>query len=142
MQEAEYAEMLKARLESGKSASTSASGTGEPGVDENSIFADLDLDGTLPYYCVPCQTQDICMVIVQAHITGVAGCYSTCTTATHIIPTLAAVKMVAYQGIHGQPDNTALVAQVTLHQARLSTRSHASSHMLRMRRCQSCWETT
>lgn len=50
MQEAEYAEMLKARLESGKSASTSASGTGEAGVDENSIFADLDLDGTLPYH--------------------------------------------------------------------------------------------
>ena len=141
MQEAEYAEMLKARLESGKSASTSASGTGEAGIDENSIFADLDLDGTLPCY-FPCQTQDICMVIVQAHITGFAGCYSTSTTATHIIPSLATMKMVVYQGIHSQPDSTALLAQVTLLQAHLSTRSHASSRMLQMRRCQSSWETT
>lgn len=32
------------------------------------------------------------MVTVQAHITGFAGCYSTSTTAMHIIPSLAAIK--------------------------------------------------
>ena len=43
IQEAEYAEMLKSRIESGKSASTSS--PSEAGVEEDSIFADIDTDG-------------------------------------------------------------------------------------------------
>ena len=42
-QEAEYAEMLKARIDSGKSASTSASKA--DAVDGDTIFADLDTEG-------------------------------------------------------------------------------------------------
>ena len=42
-QETEYAEMLKARFESGKSASTSA--RDNAGIDEESIFAGIDMDG-------------------------------------------------------------------------------------------------
>ena len=45
LQEAEFAEMQKARISSGKSASTSQA-DGKSGIDEDSIFADLDTDGT------------------------------------------------------------------------------------------------
>ena len=43
VQEAEFAEMLKARIDSGKSASTSASKA--DAVDGDTIFADLDTEG-------------------------------------------------------------------------------------------------
>ena len=46
VQEAEYAEMLTARLESGKSASTSASHAhADAGIDNDSVFAGIHLDG-------------------------------------------------------------------------------------------------
>ena len=45
LQEADFAEMLKARISSGKSASTSHA-DGTSGIDEDSIFADLDTEGT------------------------------------------------------------------------------------------------
>ena len=45
-QETEYAEMLKARSESGKSASTSAHDGA--GIDEDSIFAGIGMDGRAP----------------------------------------------------------------------------------------------
>ena len=46
MQETEVADMLKARISSGKSASTSApQADGKLGTDEDSIFADLDTNG-------------------------------------------------------------------------------------------------
>ena len=44
LQEAEVADMLKARINSGKAASTSQADS-KPGVEEDSIFADLDRDG-------------------------------------------------------------------------------------------------
>ncbi|KAL0019254.1 hypothetical protein WJX77_003503 [Trebouxia sp. C0004] len=44
--EAEVADMLKARINSGKAASTSQAGS-KPGVEDDSIFADLDTDGSL-----------------------------------------------------------------------------------------------
>lgn len=45
LQEAEVADMLKARINSGKAASTSQADS-KPGVEDDSIFADLDTDGT------------------------------------------------------------------------------------------------
>ena len=46
VQETEVADMLKARISSGKSASTSApQADGKLGTDEDSIFADLDTNG-------------------------------------------------------------------------------------------------
>ncbi len=52
LQEEEIAEMLKARIKSGKSASTSSSLTGgKAGVEDDSIFADLDTNGILSH-CV------------------------------------------------------------------------------------------
>lgn len=46
LQETELAEMLEARVNSGKSASTSAPVTdGKLGIDNDAIFADLDTDG-------------------------------------------------------------------------------------------------
>ena len=44
LQEAEVADMLKARIDSGKAASTSQTDT-KPGVEDDSIFADLDTEG-------------------------------------------------------------------------------------------------
>lgn len=44
LQEAEVADMLKARINSGKAASTSQADP-KPGVEDDSIFADLDTDG-------------------------------------------------------------------------------------------------
>jgi len=44
LQEAEIADMLKARINSGKAASTSQADS-KPGVEDDSIFADLDMDG-------------------------------------------------------------------------------------------------
>ena len=66
LQETELAEMLQARVNSGKSASTSApAANGKLGIENDSIFADLDTDGTseaLQQYgnrvlhdCSPCQ---------------------------------------------------------------------------------------
>ena len=47
LQETELAEMLQARVNSGKSASTSApAANGKLGIENDSIFADLDTDGT------------------------------------------------------------------------------------------------
>lgn len=45
LQETELAEMLEARVNSGKSASTSAPVDGKLGIDNDAIFADLDTDG-------------------------------------------------------------------------------------------------
>ena len=46
LQETELAEMLDARVNSGKSASTSApAANGKLGIENDSIFADLDTDG-------------------------------------------------------------------------------------------------
>ena len=46
LQEADVADMLKARINSGKSASTSTSHADDKyGVEDDSIFADLDTDG-------------------------------------------------------------------------------------------------
>lgn len=48
LQETELAEMMEARVNSGKSASTSApAANGKLGIENDSIFADLDTDGTL-----------------------------------------------------------------------------------------------
>lgn len=64
MQEAEHAEMLKARQDSGKSASTSAPcAADEAGVAEDSIFAGIDLDGKLSGNLAICASP-LCTVVI------------------------------------------------------------------------------
>ena len=83
LQETELAEMLEARVNSGKSASTSApAANGKLGIKNDSIFADLDTDGT----------SGAVQILIAQHVMDVAYCKHGITALTwlHCLPCTSA----------------------------------------------------